>query len=125
MVACVVGWGTKFDCPWDWSEADPVSGITPLHVAAIVPSEGTTSVRPVRRPCQVRTTLGVCLMRVCLTKRPSQVYVSKGVPCERTASGVLHCKELPQRVDMQGSHLLLLQQLQSWRQFDICSTTHR
>ena len=42
MVATVVGWGIKFECPWDWSEADPVSGITPLHVAAIVPSENVT-----------------------------------------------------------------------------------
>jgi hypothetical protein len=38
MVQLVVGWGYEFGDPWNWSEADPQTGITPLHVAAIMPS---------------------------------------------------------------------------------------
>lgn len=31
-------WGLENGDPWNWSEADPSNGITPLHVAAVVPS---------------------------------------------------------------------------------------
>lgn len=43
MIQDVVRWGNELGDPWNWSEADPVSGITPLHVAAVVPSGGTAS----------------------------------------------------------------------------------
>lgn len=36
MVKTVVGWGQEHGAPWNWSEADPASGITPLVSFAAV-----------------------------------------------------------------------------------------
>ncbi|KAJ9521593.1 hypothetical protein QJQ45_008943 [Haematococcus lacustris] len=49
MVKLVVAWGNQHNDPWNWSEADPNTGITPLHVAAII-RRGEAAAQSLRSP---------------------------------------------------------------------------